>query len=77
MASVCQMDGGRWSVHMGGEDTSDVTVEVHMSEAMAEQIAARETARLEALNPGRNIPPESVGSAVMNVLGLYATAGRI
>ena len=76
MASV-ELDDGRWTVYMGRRGKSDVTVEVHMSEAMAEQIASRETARIEALNPGQNIPRESVGSAVMNVLGLYATAGRI
>ena len=77
MASVA-VDGRRWTVHMGSEANSEVTVEVHMSEAMAEQIASRETARLKAINPERDdIPPESVGSAVMNVLGIYATIGRI
>ena len=76
MASV-ELDGGRWTVYMGRRDKSDVTVEVHMSKEMAEQIALRETARIEALNLGQEIPRESVGSAVMNVLGLYATAGRI
>ena len=77
MASVA-VDGRRWTVHMGSEANSEVTVEVHMSEKMAEQIASRETARLKAINPERDdIPPESVGSAVMNVLGIYATIGRI
>ena len=77
MASVA-MDGRRWTVHMGSEANSQVVVEVHMSEEMAEQIRSRETARLKAINPQRDdIPPESVGSAVMNVIGLYATIGRI
>ena len=77
MASVA-VDGRRWTVHMGSEANSEVTVEVHMSEEMAEKIASRETARLKAINPERDdIPPESVGSAVMNVLGIYATIGRI
>ena len=76
MASVAS-DGCWWTVHMGSKDESKVTVEVHMSEEMAEQIRSRETARIKALNPERDdIPPESVGSAVMNVLGLYATVGR-
>lgn len=76
MASV-ELDGCRWTVHMGAKDKSEVTVEVHMSEEMAEQIASRETERIKTLNPDRHVPPESVGSAVMNVLGLYATIGRV
>lgn len=77
MATV-ELDGRRWTVHMGSKHKSEVTVEVHMSEEMAEQIASRETERIKALNPERgDIPPESLGSAVMNVLGLYATAGRV
>ena len=77
MASVFELDGGRWTVYMESRDQSDVTVEVHMSKEMAEQIASRETARIKTLNPGRDILQESVGSAVMNVLGIYAIAGRI
>lgn len=77
MASVAS-SGRRWTVHMDAEDKAEVTVEVHMTEEMAEQIASRETARIKAINPQRDdIPPESVGSAVMNVLGLYATMGRV
>ena len=77
MASVFESDGSRWIVHMGARERSEVTIEVHMSRAMAEQITSRETERIRALNPGRDIAPESVGSAVMNVLGLYATAERM
>ena len=77
MASVA-VDGRRWTVHMGSEASSQVVVEVHMSEEMAAQIALQETERLKAINPERDdIPPESVGSAVMNVIGLYATMGRV
>ena len=77
MASVA-LNGRRWTVHMDAEDKAEVTVEVHMTAEMAEQIASRETARIKAINPQRDdIPPESVGSAVMNVLGLYATMGRV
>lgn len=63
---------------MGGEGQSEVTVQVHMSKAMAERLAQRETDRLRVLNPERtDIPAESVGSAVLNVLGLYASGSRI
>ncbi len=76
MASVIHQ-GGLWQVHMGGKDQSEVTVQVHMSAEMAERLA-RETDRLKDLNPGRtDLPPESVGSAVLNVLGLYASGSRI
>ena len=77
MASVVELGGNRWKVCMGSHEQSEVTVEVRMSRAMAEQIASRETKRLKALNPERDISPESVGAAVMTVLGLYATVGRI
>ena len=78
MATVSKLDENRWQVHMGSRTKSEVMIEVHMSRAMAEQIAARETERLKELNRGRDdLPPESVGSAVLNVLGLYATRGRI
>ena len=77
MASVVHQ-GGLWQVHMGGKDQSEVTVQVHMSAEMAERLARRETDRLKDLNPGRtDLPPESVGSAVLNVLGLYASGSRI
>ena len=77
MASVCK-NGGHWEVYMASNDQCEVTVQVHMSRAMAERIASQETQRLKALNPKRDdIPPESLGSAVLNVLGLYATTGRV
>ena len=77
MASVA-FDGRRWTVHIASKDESEVAVEVHMSKEMADQIATWETARIKALNPERDdIPPENPGSAVMNVLGLYAKAGRV
>ena len=77
MASVIHQRG-LWEVHMGGKDQSEVTVQVHMSKAMAERLARRETDRLKELNPERtDLPAESVGSAVLNVLGLYASGSRI
>ena len=77
MASVFHQ-GGLWEVHMGRKGQSEVTVQVHMSKAMAERLARRETDRLRELNPERtDLPAESVGSAVLNVLGLYASGSRI
>ena len=78
MATVSKLDANRWEVHMGNREHSQVTIEVHMSRALAEQIAARETERIKELNRGRDdLPPESVGSAILNVLGLYGTTGRV
>ena len=54
-----------------------MTVEVNMSAETAKRIAERETERIAALNPGRDdLDPQSVGSAVMSVLGLYAAGGK-
>ncbi len=49
-----------------------------MSEETARRIAKRETERIAALNPWRDdLDPQSVGSAVMSVLGLYAAGGSL
>ena len=79
MASVFDHgDGDLWDVYMESKDQSEVTVRIHMSNAMAKRLVQRETDRVRGLNPDRvDIPEESVGSAVMNVLGLYASGSRI
>ena len=62
---------------MGGSE-AEVTVTVHMTKEMAERIATQETRRIGALNAGRrDIEAESVGTAVLNVLGVYAMSGRV
>ena len=76
MATVEHADEHRWVVHMGCPDESRVTVEVKMSPETAKRIAERETRRLAELNPdGGDLDPQSVGSAVMSVLGLFASGG--
>lgn len=74
MASV-RCDGrNRWVVHLATQTESEVTIEVRMSRETAEKLAAREAARLQALNPGRDdLPPKDVGTAVLHVLSLYAS----
>lgn len=58
---------------MGSADESQVTVEVHMSRETARRIAEHETRRIAALNPGReDLEAQTVGSAVLSVLGLFA-----
>ena len=77
MATVQNAGEQRWVVHLGSPDESCVTVEVNMSAQTAKRIAERETERIAALNPGRDdLDPQSVGSAVMSVLGLYAAGGN-
>jgi hypothetical protein len=62
---------------MGSPSESCVTVEVNMSLETAMRIAERETQRIAALNPGRDdLDPETVGSAVLSVLGLFAAGGK-
>lgn len=78
MATVHSAGENRWVVHTGSASESRVTVEVHMSPETARKIAERETQRLAALNPGRDdLEPQTVGSAVLSVLGLFATGGRL
>lgn len=78
MAMVWSDSPDRWVVELAGQPKSEVTVEVRMSRETAEKLAAREAARLQALNPGRDdLPPQDVGRAVMHVLSLYASNQRI
>ena len=78
MATVQKTRENRWIVHMGSPNDSQVTVELNMSLETAKKIANRETERIAALNPGRDdIDPQSVGSAVLSVLGLFAAGGRL
>lgn len=72
MASVRSVGQDRWIVHLTAKSKSEVTIEVHMSRETAEKLAAREAARLQALNPGRDDVPDDVGTAVLHVLSLYA-----
>ena len=77
MATVENAGERRWIVHLGSPDESRVSVEVNMSAETAKRIAERETERIAALNPGRDdLDAQSVGSAVMSVLGLYAAGGK-
>lgn len=78
MATVRRDGQDRWVVHLAAQAKSEVTIEVGMSRETAEKLAAREAARLQALNPGRDdLPPEDVGTAVLHLLSLYASNRRI
>ena len=73
MATVETVGEHRWIVHLGSPDESCVTVHVNMSLETAKQIAERETRRIAALNPGRDdLAPQTVGTAVLTVLGCFA-----
>lgn len=74
MATVSHVGRDHWVVHLAAKAQSEVTIEVRMSRDTAKKLAAREAARLQALNPGRDdLPPEDVGTAVLHVLSLYAS----
>ena len=57
---------------------SEVTVELRMSKATADNLAHAETCRMAALNPGRkDVPAEDVGSAVLGNLSCVAAISRV
>ena len=77
MASVTHPSPTRWVVHLAStsEADSEVTVELRMSRATADNLVDAECSRMAKLNPGRTDPPGGdVGSAV---LGIVASAGAI
>ena len=78
MAIVQSAGPNRWVVHMSSPDESQVTVEINMNREIAARIAERETQRIAALNPGRDdLDPQTVVSAVLSVLGLFAAGNRL
>ncbi len=78
MAIVQSAGPNRWVVHMSSPDESQVTVEINMNREIAARIAERETQRIAALNPGRDdLDPQTVASAVLSVLGLFAAGNRL
>ena len=78
MATIQSAGQDRWVVHMGSPNDSQVTVEVHMNLETAKKIAERETRRIADLNPGRDdLDPQTVASAVLSVLGLFAAGSRL
>lgn len=78
MATVEHVAPNRWVVHLGSKENSEVTIEVHMSHQAAEKIAALETERIAKLNPDRpDLPPETPGMAILEVLGLYLAHGHM
>ena len=78
MATVRSTGPNLWVVHMGSPDESKVTVEIHMDEKTAKRIAEREARRIADLNPGcDDLHPQTVASAVLSVLGLFAAGSRL
>lgn len=80
MASVRHPSPGRWVVHLASQSASDseVTVELRMSKATAENLAHAGACRIAALNPGRkDLPAEDVGSAVLGILSSVAAINRV
>lgn len=78
MAKVKQVSPNHWEVHLASEEKSEVTIELHMSRSTAQRIVEFETERMSGLNPGRmNLPAWTPGTAVLNVLGMYAANGHV
>ncbi len=78
MATVQSAGPNRWVVHLSSPDESEVTVELNMNLETARRIAERETRRIAALNPDRDdLDPQTVASAVLSVLGLFAAGSRL
>ena len=80
MASVRHPSPDRWVVHLASQSATDseVTVELRMSRATAENLAHAQTCRIAGLNRGRkDVPVEDVGSAVLGILSSVAAISRV
>ena len=80
MASVTHPSPTRWVVHLAStsEADSEVTVELRMSRATAENLVHAECSRMAKLNPGRtDLPGGDVGSAVLGIVASAAAIKRV
>lgn len=80
MASVRNPSPSRWVVHLASQSASDseITVELRMSKATAENLAHAGSCRAAALKPGRkDLSAEDVGSAVLGILSSVAAISRV
>ena len=80
MASVVQPSPTRWVVYFESQSDSDteVTVELCMSKAAADNLALIESSRVAGLNPDRSdLPAENAGSAVLGILSSIVAIGRV
>lgn len=77
MASVRHPSPTHWVVHLAStsEADSEVTVELRMSKATAENLVHAECSRTAALNPGR--PRQDLGSAVLGIIASVAAIERV
>ena len=80
MASVRHPGPTRWVVHLAStsEADSEVTVELRMSRATADNLVQAECSGTAGLNPGSGDPPvEDVGSAVLGIIASAAAIERV
>ena len=70
----------RWVVHLASQSKTDseVTVELRMSKATADNLAHVECSRIAGLNPGRtDLPAQDVGSAVLGIITSVEAINRV
>ena len=80
MATVQNPSPNRWVVHLASRSDTDseVTVELRMSKATADNLARLVTARTAELGPGTPCSTkENVGSAVLTVVSSAAAVARV
>ena len=80
MATVLNPSPNRWVVHLASQSDTDseVTVELRMSKATADNLARLVTAQMAELNLGTPCSTkENAGSAVLTVVSSAAAIARV
>ena len=80
MATVLNPSPNHWVVHLAScsEPDSEVTVELRMSKATADNLARLVTARMAELDPATPCSTEeNVGSAVLTIVSSAAAVARV
>ena len=80
MATVRNPSPNHWVVHLASRSDADneVTVELRMSKATADNLARLVTAQMAELNPGTPCSTkENAGSAVLTIVSSAAAIARV
>lgn len=80
MATILNPSPNHWSVHLASRSDTDneVTVELRMSKATADNLARLVTKQMAELDPGTSCSAkENAGSAVLTVVSSAAVIARV
>ena len=68
MASVREVDDNHWIVHLAAEHKSEVLVEVHMSQSVAQTLISDDFEHHQKLGGTPSQDNRNIGAAILSIL---------